>query len=121
MVTVTIPEDALGKDAITIRITKGEPIRPMENGGARDKARISEEQMRRVVEYFLLEMDQGGKDYYLASDVARLLDINPAQAGILIQRIFPVSPVRNKGYPAWALFEYLQQLEAESGCENEHA
>ena len=66
----------------------------------------------RVYEYFVDEMDAGGKKYYKASDIARFMQVDAAEAGKLIQRAFPVEPLRNKGYPAAVIFEHIAKMEA---------
>ena len=69
----------------------------------------------RVYEYFIDQMEGEGKKFYKASDVARFMQVDAAEAGKLIQRAFPVEPVRNKGYPAEAIFDHIAKMEAAAG------
>ena len=62
----------------------------------------------------LLDMSESGDApaYLKPAHVANYLDINPAQAGQLIQRAAPVSPVKGKGYPTAPIFDYLAEMMA---------
>ena len=68
-----------------------------------------------LMEFFIEEMDTGGKQYYKAADVARALNVDPAVAGKLIQQAFPVAPERNKGYKAGLIFDHIAAMEAAAG------
>ena len=72
----------------------------------------TESKLAGVVEFFMGEMDAGGKLYYKAADLARHLRISAQEAGNLIQRAFPVAPERNKGYRAELIFDHIATMEA---------
>ena len=72
----------------------------------------SERRLAGVVEYFIGEMESGGKKFYKAADVARHLGIDPAIAGKMIQQVFPVAPVNRHGYPAEDIFRHIAAMDA---------
>ena len=65
-----------------------------------------------VFEYFIDQMETGGKEYYQAGDLARHLKISPQEAGVLINRAFPVQHKRNYGYLATDIFDHIENMEA---------
>ena len=64
----------------------------------------------RTVEFFMEQMESGGKDYYRAGDVAKALGVSTQEAGQLIQRAFPIEPHRRKGYSADQIFTFIEKM-----------
>ena len=65
-----------------------------------------------TVEYFMDQMDTGGKDIYRAADLANHLNVGDSEAGKLIQRAFGVTPLKRGGYRGVDIFDYIERMEA---------
>ena len=72
----------------------------------------------RTVEFFMDQMEDGGKDFYRAGDVAKALDISTQEAGQLIQRAFPIEPHRRKAYPTGEIFAHIERMTQASDAAN---
>ena len=82
---------------------------------ATDRAMPRESKLGQIYEFFIEEMEAGGKQYYKAGDVARFMNVDPPTAGKLIQRAFPVSPERNKRYSAERILAHIEKWKRPQG------
>ena len=75
--------------------------------------------MEKVIQYFIDEANAGGGPaFYKPATIARYLDVDPAEAGRLLQRVIPVAPAGRKGYPADKIFGWLDRMSRAGQGEN---
>lgn len=72
---------------------------------------VLERKLDTVMDYVLvLRASAAAPEYLTAGAIARVLDVDLGEAGKLIQRSFPVAPVKGKGYPTEGIFYYLDAM-----------
>ena len=71
-----------------------------------------DEQQEQIL-LMLQSCESNPPEYIRAGDIERETGISSSLAGRLMQAMFPVKPVRNKGYSTEAIFGYLDEIEME--------
>jgi len=96
------------KDAIKDRLDAIHEGAAGSPNGAVKPLSQSEERKAKLLA-FLSDREHDHPEYFKAADIGRAIGVGSSVAGKVIQATIPVSPVRNKGYPAAVIYDFLDE------------